>query len=118
MFFVRDFFRKCEQIRNFLRIFSNVLNKSLTTNFILCVVVSSHLVLMLPPLFQKNIYALLCAIQYNMYNLKNVKNTHGELLLSVVCNFPITLLHRCFSGFSNCTNGTKSCKASHMRKLY
>ena len=26
----------------------------------------------------------------------------------------VTLLHGCFSRFSNCTNGTKSCKASHI----
>ena len=26
----------------------------------------------------------------------------------------LTLLHGCFSRFLNCTNGTKSCNASHM----
>ena len=59
MFFVRDFFRKCEQIRNLLRIFSNVLNKSLTANFILRVVVSTHLVLMLPFISEEYICAAL-----------------------------------------------------------
>ena len=49
-----------------------------------------------------------CAIWYHLYNFKNVKNTHGGVLLKV------TLLHGCFSRFSNCANGTKSRKASHM----
>ena len=45
--------------------------------------------------------------------LKNVKNTHGGVLLS--CKVAgITLLHGCFSHFLNCTNGTKSRDASHM----
>ena len=26
-------------------------------------------------------YVMLCAIWYHLYNLKNVKNTHGEVLL-------------------------------------
>ena len=34
---------------------------------------------------------------------KNVKDTHR-----------VTLLHVCFSGFLNCTNGTKSRNASHI----
>ena len=29
----------------------------------------------------------------------------------------VTLLHGCFSHFLNCTNGTKSRKASHMERL-
>ena len=40
-----------------------------------------------------------CAIWYHMYNLKNVKNTHGGVVLS---------------RFLNCTNGTKSSKASQI----
>ena len=38
-----------------------------------------------------------CAIWYHLYNLKNVENTHRGVLR-----------------FLNCTNGTKSRKASHM----
>ena len=45
------------------------------------------------------------AIWLHLYNLKNVKNTHGGVL---------TLLHGCFSRFLNCTNATKSRNASHM----
>ena len=30
---------------------------------------------------------MFCAIWYHLYNLKNVKNTHGEILLLVSCNF-------------------------------
>ena len=49
-----------------------------------------------------------CAIWYHLYNLKNVKNTHGGVLL-VACNFtkanipPWVFL----KSFLNCTNGTK-----------
>ena len=35
------------------------------------------------------------AILYHLYNLKNVKNTHGEVLLLL----KVALLHRCFSRF-------------------
>ena len=33
-FFIKDLFSKCDQIRSFLRIWSNLLNKSLTENFL------------------------------------------------------------------------------------
>ena len=45
------------------------------------------------------------------------------MLLSVMlqaeaCDFTIiTLLHGCFSCFLNCTNGTKSRKASHIKNI-
>ena len=33
-------------------------------------------------------YVTLCAIWYHFYNLKNVKNTHGRMLLLVeACNY-------------------------------
>ena len=40
----------------------------------------------------KRIYEMLCAIWYLVYTLKNVKNTHGGVLLlvklqDVACNF-------------------------------
>ena len=57
-----------------------------------------------------------CAIWYHLYNLKNVKNTHGGVLILV--NFTkLTLLHGCFSCFLNCMNGTKLHNASHIAKL-
>ena len=31
--------------------------------------------------FLRNIYMMLCAIWYHLYNLKNLKNTHGGVLL-------------------------------------
>ena len=37
-FSIKDFFSKCDQIRSFLRIWSHLLKKSLTENFILCAV--------------------------------------------------------------------------------
>ena len=37
-FSIKDFFSKCDQIRSFLWIWSHLLKKSLTENFILCAV--------------------------------------------------------------------------------
>ena len=53
--------------------------------------------------------------------LKNAKSTHGGVLILVklqasdVTLLKLTLLHGCFSRFLNCTNGTKSRNASHIR---
>ena len=55
-----------------------------------------------------------CAIWYHLYNLKNVKNTNGGVLLLVKLQASITLFHGFFSRFLNCTNGTKSRNASNM----
>ena len=38
-FFIKDFFSKCDQIRRFLWIWSHLIMKSLTENFIFCAVV-------------------------------------------------------------------------------
>ena len=38
MFSIKDFFSKCDQIRSFLRIWSNLLKRSLMENFIFCAV--------------------------------------------------------------------------------
>ena len=35
-FFIKDFFSKCDEICNFLRIWSHLLKKSLMENFIFC----------------------------------------------------------------------------------
>ena len=53
-----------------------------------------------------------CAIWYNLYNLQNVKNAHVEMSLLVK-------LHAgCFPPLLNCTDDTKSHKASQVfRKL-
>ena len=40
-----------------------------------------------------------CAIWYHLYNLKNVKNTHGRVLILVL---KLTLFHGYFSRFLNC----------------
>ena len=42
--------------------------------------------------------------------LKNVKNTHGGMLLLIKLSF----LHWCFSHFLNCTNGIKLGKPSQI----
>ena len=61
-------------------------------------------------------YVVRCAIWYYLYNLKNVKNTHGGVLTLVQAATLLksTLLHGCFSRFLNCPNGTKSVNAPHM----
>ena len=52
-------------------------------------------------------YVILCAIWYHLYNFKNVKNTHGGVLLLVKCRvqlanlLKVTLLHGCFARFKN-----------------
>ena len=86
-----------------------------------------------------NRYVVRCAIWYHLHNLKNVKITHGGVLILVKSliviplnsckvysfklipvkfaysnSFKLTLLHWCFSRFLNCRNGTKLCNASHI----
>ena len=58
------------------------------------------------------------AIWYHLHNSKNVKNTHGGKLVLVALQAlrKVKLLHRCFSRFLNCSNGTKSRKASHKKE--
>ena len=62
-------------------------------------------------------YVMFCAIWYHLYNLKNIKNTNGGVLhlVRLQALLQITLLHGCFSGFLNCTNGTNLRNASRMR---
>ena len=38
-FSIKDFFSKCDQVRSFLRIWSHLLEKSLTENFVFCKVI-------------------------------------------------------------------------------
>ena len=45
-------------------------------------------------------YVVRCAIWYHLYNLKDVKNTHGGVLSLVPATLlKSTLLHECFSRF-------------------
>ena len=53
---------------------------------------------------------MLCTIWYHLYNLKNLKNTHGGVLLLL----KVALLHGCFSHFLNCRNSNKLHKASNI----
>ena len=69
----------------------------------------------------KLLYVIRCAIWDHLYNLKNVKSTHGGVLILVKVAglkpptlLKLTLLPGCFSRFLNCTNGTKSRNASHI----
>ena len=50
---------------------------------------------------------------YHLYNLKNVKNNHGGVLLLVLKITPPWV----FSCFSNCTNGTKLSNTSQILKF-
>ena len=59
---------------------------------------------------QHPLYVVRCAIWYYLHNLKNVKNTHGGVLILAL---KLTLLRSCFSRLLNCTNGTKSRNAPH-----
>ena len=58
-----------------------------------------------------------CTIWYHLYNLKNVKNIHGGVLPLVKLQAKVTLLHRRFSSFLNCTNCNKSCNAPQIKCL-
>ena len=59
------------------------------------------------------LFEMVCAIWYHFYNLKNVKNTHGVILLLVKLQawpavlLKITFIQGCFSSFLNCANSTK-----------
>ena len=55
----------------------------------------------------------LCVIWCNLYNLKNVKNVHGGVLLLEKL-LKVLLLHGYFSRFLNCKTSTKLRKASHI----
>ena len=57
----------------------------------------------------RNDFTIRCAILSHLYNLKNVRKTHGRVLLLL----KETLVHGCCSRFLSCTNDTKSRKASH-----
>ena len=50
--------------------------------------------------------------------LKNVKNSHGGVLLLVKLQASASLLHASFSRFLNCTNGPKWNKAPMMCRTY
>ena len=59
---------------------------------------------------------MICAVWYHLYNLKNVKSTHGGVLLLVKFQtFKSNTPPWVFSRFLNCANGTKACNASHIR---
>ena len=65
-------------------------------------------------------HVTLSMIWNQLYNLKNVKNTHSEVIVLLSCRLKlatlviVSLLHGCFSSFLDCANGTKSRKASNV----
>ena len=50
-FSIKDFFSKCDQIRQKLRIWSHLLNKSLMENFIFCAVLATAITHITPKAF-------------------------------------------------------------------
>ena len=75
----------------------------------------------LKPIWQtlKHTFLMLCAVWYHLYNLKNVRNTHGWVLLSVtlkalICKFTNTFPWVFFVLFKLYKNDTKLWKASHL----
>ena len=56
----------------------------------------------------------LCVISHHLYNSKNVKITHGGVLLFVI---KVILFHWCFSHFLNWTNGTKLRKVPQITNI-
>ena len=52
---------------------------------------------------------MFCAIWYHLYNLKNVKNIHGRVLLLEKL--------QALARFSNCKNGSNSREASHIIQI-
>ena len=69
-------------------------------------------------------YVVRCAIWYHFYNLKNVKNTHGGVMILVklqasACSFTeINTPPWVYFMFLNCTNGTKSRNGPHISKSF
>ena len=62
---------------------------------------------------------MLWAICYHLYNFKNLKNTHGRvLLLDSATLLKVKLFHGCFSRFLNCGNSTKSRNASQCSRTF
>ena len=63
----------------------------------------------------RNLQYMFYTIWYPFYSLKNMRSTHGEVLLLVTATLlKITLLHGCFSGLLNCANGTKSRRVKYI----
>ena len=67
-----------------------------------------------------SIFQMRYVIWFYFDNVKNVKSTHGVVLLLVKLQAKATLrkvrlLHGCFSGSLNCANGTKSRNAPHLK---
>ena len=67
-----------------------------------------------------DIFDVLCDLAPLLQFKKHEKHPWKSVTFSKVSGFwpatllKVTLLHGCFSHFLNCTNGTKSCNASHI----
>ena len=59
-------------------------------------------------LYKKNLYVMLYAIWYHLYNFKKREKRPW---------WSLKLIHECFSRFLICKNGTKSHKAPHMYQI-
>ena len=112
-FSIKDFFRKCDEIRRKLRIWSHLLKKSLIENFIFCVVLQ---------------WGTLENIS-RVYSLINAKRVFKHcmiifILLLQICLISSDLLKRLLSNFFRTLLNIKSllvvsylCKTHHLRYL-
>ena len=76
-FSIKDFFSKCDQIRSKLRVWSHLMKKSLTENFILCAVSNSTFDSVLKLLIIGNEYILIQPrINFHSDNT-NIPNLQG-----------------------------------------
>ena len=135
---MKDFFSKCDQIRGEQRIWSHVLKKSFMENFIFCSVYTllkkqNFCIEPVVSLFMHcdnfNVTATLThGLVVEILKMPKYKSSRSKfhkglkpenmmlcvMMLQPAALLKVTLLHGCFSCFSDCTNGAKSRKVSQM----
>ena len=76
--------------------------------------------LLLVPFVSWSCHPLWCFARFSTFLQfkKYGKHPWRSVTFSKVAKLKVTLLHRCFACFLNCTNGTKSRKASHIILLF
>ena len=82
-------------------------------SFIICIIFNNNISFNFSSCKWRLTNGTLCAIYYHLYNLKNMKNTYGEVLLLVKFDTP----PRVYFTFFNSANGTKFRKASQIQVL-
>ena len=87
----QDFFSKCDQIRSFLRIWSNLLKKSLMENFIFCAMFKPDNIES-TKYIHKQIICSKTAVQTFFKNCRKVSETSQDKLIKSKCLLPASLL--------------------------